>query len=73
MAEQEEFHHPHQTRASANIISTNDGSVSQVNVNVADFNGILNSSGHPLSTTTISTIAVQAGEAKLVLAVLRVC
>lgn len=72
MAEQEEHHHPHRTMASANITSANDGSVSQVNVNVLDSDEIFNPSGGPLTTTTISTIAVQAGEARIVLAVLRV-
>jgi hypothetical protein len=73
MAEQEEHHHPHRTKASTNIKSASDGSVSQVNVNVSDSDGIFNSSGNPPSTTTISTIAVQAGEARIVLAILRVC
>ncbi|CAF3449488.1 unnamed protein product [Rotaria socialis] len=71
MAEQEEHHHPHRTQASANITSASDGSVSQVHVNVSDSDGIFNPSGNPLTTTTISTIAVQAGEARIVLAVLR--
>ncbi|CAF1549152.1 unnamed protein product [Rotaria sordida] len=73
MAEQEEHHHPHRTKASANIKSATDGSVSQVNVNVSDLGGIFSSSGNPLSTTTISTIAVQAGESSIILAILRVC
>ena len=73
MADQEEHHHPHRTKASANIKSAIDGSISQVNVNVSDLDGIFNSDGSPLSTTTISTIAVQAGEARIVLAILRVC
>ncbi|CAF2499044.1 unnamed protein product [Rotaria sp. Silwood2] len=71
MAEQEEHHHPHRTKASANIRSASDGSISQVNVNVSDLDGIFNSSGNPLTTTTISTIAVQAGESRIVLAILR--
>ncbi|CAF3636008.1 unnamed protein product [Rotaria sordida] len=71
MAEQEEHHHPHRTKASANIKSATDGSVSQVNVNVSDLGGIFSSSGNPLSTTTISTIAVQAGESSIILAILR--
>ncbi|CAF4367116.1 unnamed protein product, partial [Rotaria magnacalcarata] len=71
MAEQEEHHHPHRTKASANITSASDGSVSQVHVNVSDSDGIFNPSGNPLTTTTISTIAVQAGEARIVLAILR--
>jgi hypothetical protein len=73
MAEHEEHHHPHRTKASANIKSATDGSISQVNVDILDLDGISNSSGNPLSTTTISTIAVQAGEARIVLAILRVC
>ena len=73
MAELEEHHHPHRTQASANITSASDGSISQVNVNVSDLDAIFNSSGNPFSTTTISTIAVQAGEARIVLAILRVC
>jgi hypothetical protein len=71
--EQEEHHHPHRTMASANIRSASDGSISQVNVNVSDLDAIFNSSGNPPTTTTISTIAVQAGEARIVLAILRVC
>jgi hypothetical protein len=73
MAELEEHHHPHRTQASANIKSASDGSISQVHVNVSDLDAIFNSSGNPFSTTTISTIAVQAGEARIVLAILRVC
>jgi hypothetical protein len=74
MAEQEQHHHhPHRTMASARIRSASDGSISQVNVNVSDLDAIFNSSGNPLTTTTISTIAVQAGEAQIVLAILRVC
>jgi hypothetical protein len=74
MAEQEEYHHhPHRTMASAKIRSASDGSISQVNVNVSDSDAVFNSSGNPPTTTTISTIAVQAGEAQIVLAILRVC
>jgi septin family protein len=73
MADQEEHHHPHRTKASANIQSAINGSVSQVNVNVIDVDGIFDSIDNPPSTTTISTIAVQAGEARIVLAILRVC
>jgi len=73
MAEQDEHHHPHRTMASANIRSASDGSISQLNVNVSDLDAIFSSSGNPPSTTTISTIAVQAGEARIVLAILRVC
>jgi len=73
MAEQDEHHHPHRTTASANIRSASSGSISQVNVNVSDLDAIFSSSGgNPPSTTTISTIAVQAGEARIVLAILRV-
>ncbi len=73
MADQEEHHHPHRTTASAHIRSSSNGSISQVNVNVSELDAIFNSSGIPPSTTTISTIAVQAGEAQIVLAILRVC
>ena len=72
MAEDDEQHQPHRTRSSTNIRSASDGSISQLNVNVADLDGLLNFGGSPPSTTTISTIAVQAGEARIVLAILRV-
>jgi hypothetical protein len=76
MADQEEHHHHHhppRTKASPHIRSSSNGSISQVNVNVSELDAIFNSSGIPPSTTTISTIAVQAGEAQIVLAILRVC
>ncbi|UJR28306.1 hypothetical protein I4U23_009551 [Adineta vaga] len=69
--EEQEHHHPHRTKASANIRTGSSGSISQVNVNVADLDGIFNLSDNPPTTTTISTIAVQAGEARIVLVVLR--
>lgn len=73
MAEQEDHHHhPHRTKASANIRSASDGSISQVHVNVSDLDTIFDSDGNPPTTTTISTIAVQAGEAQIMLAILRV-
>lgn len=73
MAEEEDHHHPHRNQASAYIKSSSHGSISQLNVNVADLDGLFNPSGQPLTTTTISTIAVQAGEARIILAILRVC
>ncbi|CAF1047343.1 unnamed protein product [Adineta ricciae] len=69
--EEQEHHHPHRTKASANVRSSSNGSISQVNVNVSDLDGIFNLNDNPPTTTTISTIAVQAGEARIVLAVLR--
>ena len=71
--EEQEHHHPYRTKASANVRSSSNGSISQVNVNVSDLDGIFNLNDNPPTTTTISTIAVQAGEARIVLAVLRVC
>ena len=75
MAEQDEpyHHHPHRTMASANLKASSDGSISQLNVNVSDLDAIFDSNTNPPSTTTISTIAVQAGQAQIVLAILRVC
>lgn len=72
MAEDEDHHHPHRNVASARIRSASNGSISQVNVNVSELDAIFNSSGLAPTTTTISTIAVQAGEARIVLAILRV-
>ncbi|CAF0743307.1 unnamed protein product [Adineta steineri] len=71
MADQEEHHHPHRTTASANFTSASDGSISQVHVNVSDTDAIFNSTDNPPTTTTISTIAVQAGESRIILAILR--
>lgn len=75
MAEDDEHHHPpppHRTQASAHIQSATDGSVCHLNVDVSELDGTLNFTGQPACTTTISTIAVQAGEARIVLAILRV-
>lgn len=74
MADDDELHHhPHRTKASASGRSSRHGSISQVNVNVSDLDGLLYTGDNLLTTTTtISTIAVQSGEARIVLAVLRV-
>ena len=72
MAEDDEPSQPPRTKSSTKMRSASDGSISQLNVNVSDLDGLLNLSSTPPSTTTISTIAVQADEAQIVLAVLRV-
>ncbi|CAF1179715.1 unnamed protein product [Didymodactylos carnosus] len=56
---------PH-TRSTTHIFNTDGLSQLQVDVSDADFN-----SSSTSSTTTISTIAVQAGDARIVLAILR--
>lgn len=70
--QQQQHHHPYRTMASANIKSASDGSISQLHVNVSDLDAIFDSAGIPPTTTTISTIAVQAGDAQIILAILRV-
>ena len=70
--QQQQHHHPYRSMASANIKSASDGSISQLHVNVSDLDAIFDSAGVPPPTTTISTIAVQAGDAQIILAIHRV-
>ena len=72
MAEDDETCQPPRTKSTTKMRSASSGSISQLNVNVSDLDGLLNLSSSPPSTTTISTIAVQADESRIVLAVLRV-
>lgn len=72
MAEDDELSPSPRTKLTTTMRSASSGSISQLNVNVSDLDGLLSLSSSPPSTTTISTIAVQADEAQIVLAVLRV-
>lgn len=58
--------------SSTNMRSPSNGSMSQLNINVADSDNILNLTNTTNNTTTISTIAVQSGDSQIVLAILRV-